>query len=236
MKVSVVIPAAGAGRRMGTGLPKQFLVLEGKPVVVHTLQVFESSPLINEVVLVVPPGEEERCRREWVEPFGLKKVARYTAGGKERQDSVLAGLMQVSDETEIVLVHDAVRPFVTPSMIRDVVEAAGACGGAIVAVPARDTLKRVNPEGTIEKTLERSSAWLAQTPQAFLKKVLLDAHERALREGLVLTDESALVERMGIRVRVVPGSWRNFKITQPEDLALAEEILKTQSVHQEKGI
>jgi 2-C-methyl-D-erythritol 4-phosphate cytidylyltransferase len=234
VKASAVIPAAGSGRRMGGAVPKQFLMLDDRPVVVHTLQIFESSPLIDEVILVVPPGEEGRCRREWVERFGLKKVRHCLGGGRERQDSVMAGVRAVSGESGIVLVHDGVRPFVTHSMIRDVIEAARISGGAIVAVPARDTLKQVDADGFIERTLERSSSWLAQTPQAFQTGLLVEAQEKAARDGAVLTDESALVERMGVRVRIVPGSWKNFKITQPEDLALAEGILRTQAVPTQK--
>lgn len=226
MKVTALIPAAGTGSRMETDTPKQFLTLAGQPVVVHTLQIFEAAPEVQEIFLMVPPGLEDRCRMEWVEAFGLKKVAKLIPGGASRQDSVYEGLKATTSDTEIILVHDGVRPFVTLTMIRQVISGARRYDGVLVAVAVKDTPKTADAGGWVAATLDRSSLWLAQTPQAFKRNVLIEAYRRAYTEGIVQTDDAALVERLGYRVQIIPGAWDNLKITQREDLFLAEEILK----------
>jgi 2-C-methyl-D-erythritol 4-phosphate cytidylyltransferase len=226
MKVTALVPAAGTGSRMAREVPKQFLTLGGLPIVVHALKTIEAAPEIQETFLIVPPGLEDRCRKEWLEPFGLKKVTRLLPGGLRRQDSVYAGLLATSSDTDIVLVHDGVRPFVTRAMIRQTIEGAVRHNGALVAVAVKDTPKMADTHGQITASLDRSSLWLAQTPQAFSRSVLIEAYQRAYTDGVYHTDDAALVERLGYRVQIIPGAWYNLKITQPEDLLLAEEILK----------
>ncbi len=210
---------------MGGGTPKQFLMLGGLPLLVHSLRVLESSDAVSAIVLAVPQPEMDYCRREIVSAFGFKKVQQVVAGGEERQDSVRVGLAAVGADAEIVLVHDAVRPFLTTEMIRRVVEAAGRHGAAIVAIPMRDTVKRVGVDGLIQETVDRAPLWLAQTPQAARRAVLQDAYRRAQQDGFRGTDEAQLIERAGHPVSIVEGSTENIKITRPEDLLIGEAIL-----------
>ncbi|HYM36781.1 MAG TPA: 2-C-methyl-D-erythritol 4-phosphate cytidylyltransferase [Nitrospiraceae bacterium] len=228
-RVVAVVPAAGRGHRMGSNTPKQFLTLGGLPLLVHSLRVLESSDAISAVVLAAPQAELDYCRRDIVAQYGFKKVRQVVAGGAERQDSVRLGLAAVSPDAEIVLIHDAVRPFLTGSMIALVVEAAAKHGAAIVAIPMRDTVKRTGPDGLIEETVDRRPLWLAQTPQAFHRALIEEAHARALQNGFRATDDAQLVECMGRRVAIVEGSTDNIKITRPEDLAMGESILASRA-------
>jgi 2-C-methyl-D-erythritol 4-phosphate cytidylyltransferase len=225
-RIAAVIPAAGLGRRMGSSIPKQFLMLDGIPVLVHTLKVFESSPWIHEICLVVPSGMEARCRSEWIEPYGLKKIVRIVPGGETRQASVYEGLLKTSPEVATVVVHDGVRPFISAELLHRVIEAVGEKGGAIAAVPLKDTPKEVGEDGFVRSTPDRARLYLAQTPQVFPRKVLMEAYQRAYADGVNSTDDSALVERLGYPVRIVEGAWDNIKITTASDLPLAEKILE----------
>jgi 2-C-methyl-D-erythritol 4-phosphate cytidylyltransferase len=210
---------------MGSATPKQFLTLGGLPLLVHSLRVLDASAAVSGIVLAVPQTDLDYCTRDIVERYGFKKVRRIVAGGAERQDSVRLGLAAVGSEADIVLVHDAVRPFLTEDMIARVVAAAVKHGAAIVAVPMRDTVKRVGADGLIEETVDRKPLWLAQTPQAFKRALLEEAHEKALRNGLRATDDAQLVERLGQHVAIVEGSTENIKVTRPEDLMIGEAIL-----------
>jgi 2-C-methyl-D-erythritol 4-phosphate cytidylyltransferase len=229
VRVTALVPAAGAGSRFGGEVSKQFVRLGDRPVLAHSLSMLDSVFDVDEIILVVPAGQEERCRVECIEPFGIKKVFRIVSGAPERQGSVYCGLVEVSRETDIVLVHDGVRPFVTAAIIQQVIKAAARSGAAIAAVPVRDTLKTVSAEGTVSETLDRRSVFLAQTPQAFLRTLLMEAFEQAFRDGMMMTDDSALVERLGHPVSVVAGSWDNIKITHWDDLQLGERILSSRS-------
>lgn len=224
-KVVALVPAAGRGLRMGTKTRKQFLGLGGVPLLVHSLRVFEASRVVTEVILAVPAEDREYCRDEIVARHRFSKVRRIVAGGRQRQDSVRQALAEVEADAELVLVHDAVRPFVTEDMIARVTDAADRHGGAIIAIPARDTLKQVGPDYIIERTVDRAPLWQAQTPQAFRRSVLQKAHDHAVIKGYVGTDEADLVERIGVPVVVVEGSGENIKITRPEDLIIGEAIL-----------
>ena len=226
MKTLAIIPAGGAGRRMGGGVPKQFLPLAGVPVLVHTLRAFQRSPIIDEIFLVVPEGDMAAVRRDFVEGHGLSKVTAVIAGGTERQDSVANALMQVRDVHGIVLVHDGVRPFVSGELIGRVVAAADQHGAAAAGVPVRDTVKSVSTSGEVVKTVEREGLWLTQTPQAFRGQLIRAAYEKAAQDGFSGTDDSSLVERMGVSVRMIPGDHDNIKLTTPEDLALGAIILR----------
>lgn len=220
-----MVPAAGRGHRMGTHTPKQYLMLGGLPLLVHSLRVLEDSEAISAVVLATPQADLDYCRQDIIARYGFKKVRQVVAGGAERQDSVRLGLAAAGSEAEIVLVHDAVRPFLTTSMIAQVVEAAAKHGAAIVAIPMRDTVKRAGPDGLIDETVDRKPLWLAQTPQAFKRSLIEEAHAMALRDGFRATDDAQLVERLGHRVAIVEGSTDNVKVTRPEDLAVGESIL-----------
>ncbi len=226
MKTLAIIPAGGAGRRMGGPVAKQFLPLAGVPVLVHTLRVFQSSPVIDEIYLAVPEGEIPEVTKEIVAGQGLTKVSLVLAGGAERQDSVRNALDHVHDGHGIILVHDGVRPFVSGETISRVVTAADRYGAATIGVPVKDTVKEVNAAGWIVKTVSREGLWLTQTPQAFRRPVILAAYEKAGREGFAGTDDASLVERTGVPVRMIAGEMDNIKLTTPEDFVLGEVILR----------
>lgn len=229
MKTVAIIPAGGAGRRMGNGTPKQYLPMAGIPIIVHTLQAFQRSPVVDEIFLVVPEGDVPEVRQEIVERHGLAKVSLVLPGGKERQDSVRNALQQVSDEHGIVVVHDGVRPFVSGDLISRAVETAREFGAATVGVPVRDTVKEVTAEGWVKKTVIREGLWLTQTPQAFRRPIIIDAYEKAGAEGFYGTDDASLVERTGITVRMIPGDCNNIKVTTPEDLLWGELVIRRSS-------
>ena len=221
-----IIAAAGAGTRMASDRPKQFLLLAGTPVIVHTLRVFEQSDSIHEVVVVLP-AEESAGFLSLAAKFNLRKVARVIPGGATRADSVKRGLMSIRSATaEIVAVHDGVRPFVTVDEIDATVAAAKADGAAILVAPVVDTIKHVGGDRVLE-TLDRTVLRRALTPQCFRYDLLCQAYQQADVNDRSLTDESALVEKLGHAVSVVEGSARNIKITTVEDLAIAEAILTT---------
>jgi len=212
---------------MGGLVPKQFLALGGLPLVVHSLRVFQASPVIDAVILAVPEADIDYCRSEIVQMHGFVKVAQIVAGGIERQDSVRHALSAVGEETEVVVVHDAVRPFVTGRMVDEVVAAARAKGAAIIALPMRDTVKQVDADRVIQRTVDRGPLWLAQTPQAFRRNWLDEAHRKAHLEGIQATDDASLIEWFGRSVSVVEGSGENIKVTRPEDLIIGEAILNS---------
>ncbi|MDH4098700.1 MAG: 2-C-methyl-D-erythritol 4-phosphate cytidylyltransferase [Nitrospira sp.] len=223
--VVALVPAAGRGLRMGGSVPKQFLALGGEPLVVHSLRVLQASPVIDQIVMAVPQADLDYCLNDLAVRFGFSKITKVVPGGKERQDSVRHALEHVSEETDIVVVHDAVRPFLTEKMVAEVVDAARRVGGAIVALPMRDTVKEVGAEHRIERTVDRRPLWLAQTPQAFRRDQLLEAHRKAHAEGVHATDDAFLFEWAGYPVMVVEGSGENVKVTRPEDMIIGEAIL-----------
>ena len=210
---------------MGAKTPKQFLTLGGLPLLVHSLRVLEAADAVTAIVLAVPRAEMDYCRHEIVSVYTFKKVRAVVEGGEERQDSVGRGLDAVGAEADIVLVHDAVRPFLTTDMVARVIAAADKHGAAIVAIPMRDTVKRVGADGLIDETVDRKPLWSAQTPQAARRALLQEAHRKARQDGFRGTDEAQLIERMGHRVAIVEGSTENIKVTRPEDLMIAEAIL-----------
>lgn len=210
---------------MGGPVPKQFLSLGGEPLVIHSLRVLQASAVVDHIILAVSAADIDYCSREIVTRHRFTKVTKVVAGGEERQDSVRQALAAVSPATEIVLVHDAVRPFLTERMIDEVVAAARTHGAAIVALPMRDTVKHVRTDRIIERTVDRTPLWLAQTPQAFRRQWLQDAHQKAQLESIRATDDAFLVEWMGHAVAVVEGSGENIKVTRPEDMIIGEAIL-----------
>jgi len=212
---------------MGKQVAKQFLPLGGKPMLAHTLLVFQQAPEIDEIIPILSSEDMEHGLRDVIEAFRITKVRTVVAGGRERQDSVLNGIGQLDKDAEVVLVHDGVRPFVTAEMIRECVESAvnGQC--VTVGVPVKDTIKEVDAKGVVLRTLDRNMLWAIQTPQAFPCGILRSAHSASAAGRHYGTDDATLVERAGYSVHVIRGSYENIKITTPEDLLLAEEILKS---------
>lgn len=225
MKNVAIITAGGSGKRINSRLPKQYLPVGGTPLLVHTIGVFQRSPLVHEILLVVPREDIRRVRSRFVEPYGFSKVAQVLGGGRERQDSVKNGLDAVGEDCDIVLIHDGVRPFISGSLLRLMIREAAAHGAATAGVPVKETVKRVDPEGIVVETLDRRALWLAHTPQAFRRSVILEAHRTAFRDRFYGTDDASLVERMGHPVRMVPATYENIKITTREDLLLAEFLI-----------
>ncbi len=225
MKTVAIIPAGGAGKRLGLEVAKQYLLLDSSPMLVHTLRVFQMTEMVSAVVLVVPKEDEASVQKQIVEKYGLTKVISIVAGGRERQDSVRNGLQAVPGTCDVVIVHDGVRPFVTPDMVRRVVAAAAEYGAASIGVPAKDTIKETTVENIVTTTLPRQNLWQTQTPQAFRYDVLCRAYAEAQRDHFYGTDDASLVERTGVKVRMVNGSHENIKITTPEDLLMAEALM-----------
>jgi len=221
-----LVPAAGRGTRLGQTLPKALIPLCGQPMVAWTVAALERTPVVEAIILVAPPDsldDFEELRRE----NGWQKVTAIVPGGADRQQSVWLGLKVMPTETEWVIVHDAARPLVTPSLIIAVWEAAQEIGtAAIAALPCTDTVKRSLDGVVVAETLEREQLWLAQTPQVFAADLLHQAHEQAIKDGCVATDDAMLVERLGVPVRLVMGDPTNLKITYPTDLLLAEALLR----------
>lgn len=228
MKVTAIILAAGKGKRMLHSLPKHFIRLEDKPVLAYTLDAFEKCPDVNQVLVVSRSGEEEYCLKEVVEKYGYKKVLKIVIGGERRQDSVYSGIKELDEDTDIVIVHDGVRPFVSQKILSETIKLAMFADGVVTAVPVKDTIKEVGADKTIRSTPDRSSLWYAQTPQVFKKRILEEAFIMAYGDRVTVTDESSLVERLGYKVKIVEGPPDNIKITTKEDLLLAELILRMQ--------
>ena len=227
MHVVALVPAAGMGKRMAAGINKQYLMLGGKPILAHTLAVFEAAPFVNEVYVIVPEDEISYCRENVVECYGFRKVCGIVAGGRERQQSVYNGLRAAAglNGDDLVIIHDGVRPFVPRDVLERSLEVALLYDGALAAVPVKDTVKTVT-DGVVVGTPRREDLWLAQTPQTFRYAAIREAHDRADRDGYLGTDDASLIERLGKKVHVVMGDYRNIKITTPEDMLLAEAFLK----------
>jgi 2-C-methyl-D-erythritol 4-phosphate cytidylyltransferase len=224
-KNSAIIVAAGRGTRMGGTLSKQYLPLDGVPILRRSLEVFIHSGLFDEIIVVVAAADMDYCRQHIINLPATEQPLRLVAGGRERQESVFNGIEALGGRDEdVILIHDGVRPFVTPDALADCCATARRHGAAILAVPARDTLKVVGGDSRITETLARKGIWQAQTPQGFRLGLIREAHHRAREEGVRGTDDAQLVERMGHRVAIIAGSRFNIKITTPEDLALAEAI------------
>jgi 2-C-methyl-D-erythritol 4-phosphate cytidylyltransferase len=222
MKVGAIIPAAGRGKRIGASIPKQFLEIQGRPLLHHTLTVFASCKLIDYVVLVMPRADVDEVGEDWINKY--KIVQEVVVGGEQRQDSVYNGFNSLEKGTDIVVVHDGVRPFTTPQMITATVEAAQQYGAAITAIPVSDTVKQA-ADGFVKQTVSRDGLWRVQTPQAFQHGLLQQAFKKAKKDSYYGTDEGSLVEYLGERVKIVPGSELNIKITRKEDLVLGESLL-----------
>lgn len=225
---TAVIVAAGKGKRMGTEISKQFLPLCGKEILAHTVEKFEKAACIRDIILVTG-GDALQDVRQMVQEYGWKKIISVTEGGKERQDSVFLGLQQVPQDTEIVLIHDGVRPFVTEEILERSIAAAKETGGCVAGVPAKDTIKVCDAEGFAIATPNRSTLRHIQTPQTFRRKEILAAYEKAKADGFLGTDDASVAEHSGFPVRVIMGSYSNIKITTKEDLLIGAAFLKEET-------
>lgn len=234
MTYRVIIPAAGQGKRMGAGKNKLLLELEDMPIFIYTLKVFEEDESCSGIILAIN-DQEEREVIDLLNLYGIKKVIGLVPGGKERQHSVFHGVQALKDDG-IVLVHDGARPFIDQDQIHSLVVAAEQYGASVLAVPVKDTVKKVSGNKVIE-TVERSSLWAIQTPQAFRMSLLRKAHEKAMEEDFLGTDDASLVERMGQDVIIVEGNYDNIKLTTPEDLFFAETIIhKRRSMSKQREV
>lgn len=223
VQYEVVLPAAGSGKRMGAGQNKLFLELLGKPILIHTLEVFEQDRNCTGIWLAVKP-EERVLIQEMLVSYGISKVKGLPDGGAERQHSVHS-CMKEMEQVDIVLVHDAARPFITHDIIANLVQSANDFGAAIAGVRAKDTMKKVR-DGIIEETVDRESLWMIQTPQAFRFDLIVEAEDVAEKVGFLGTDEAMLVERLGHAVHIVESTYENVKMTTKEDLLFGEAILR----------
>ena len=229
-KVLAVIPAAGIGKRMGGARPKQFFEISSTPIIVFSLIVLNNCDLIDEIIISTASSEIPSCRKDIVERYHLDKVTKVVEGGARRQDSVRLALEAAESNYDFVLIHDAVRPFLTNDLIESVFKAALKTGAATAAVPVKETVKMVTKEGLVEKTLDRKFLRLIQTPQIFDFNAIFDAHQIALNNDWDdVTDDAGMLERLGHPVEIVPGDERNIKITTPYDLQLAFFLSDTAS-------
>jgi 2-C-methyl-D-erythritol 4-phosphate cytidylyltransferase len=224
MKVTVIIPAAGSGRRMGSTVAKPLLILQGKPVLVHVLSAFQAVPAIHELIVAASADVQENLGPILTD-YGILQSVRLVPGGAERQDSVRNAVRSVSGDSDAVLIHDGVRPLVSRELIDRVITALAGHPAVVSAVPVCDTLKRVW-KGQVMETVSRAGLWQAQTPQGFRRELLAEAHEKAFESGIRGTDDASLVERLGISVHVVNGEVKNIKITTPEDYRLAQVLME----------
>lgn len=210
---------------MNAHMNKQYLLLKNKPILAHSIEVFQNSSLIHEIIVVINEEEEAECRTNIVEKYGYSKVKKLVPGGSERQFSVYNGLKHVSDECDIVLVHDGARPLVTAEIIERCITGVRDYGAVSCGVPIKETIKIVDENHNVKVTPRRDNVWVTQTPQAFRRDILLKAHTNALEEKTVCTDDAMLVEQLGINVRMIEGDYENIKITTLDDLIMAEAIL-----------
>ena len=225
-KICTLIPAAGEGNRLKSAVKKPYVALAQKPILTHTIQRFEQNTAVDEIFVLVNEADFEMCRATVLAPYAFQKVQPLVAGGATRQQSVHNGVRALPADTDFVIVHDGVRPFVTDETIFACLDAAAEWGAAVAAVPVKETIKMANAEDFIVETPPRERLWTVQTPQVFRKSLLEKAHQIAEKKQLTATDDAALVEHLGHPVKLVNGSYANVKITTPEDLRIANVFLQ----------
>lgn len=225
-KYAAIVLAAGSGKRMNSKVHKQYLIIQDRPVLYYSLKAFEDSA-VDEIVLVVGKGEEEFCRKEIVDKYGISKVKAIVEGGKERYHSVFEGLKQTSD-ADYVLIHDGARPFVNQDIIRRCMQEVQKYQACVVGMPVKDTIKIADEEGYAKQTPDRKNVWMIQTPQTFSYALIYEAYEEMLKtEDAAITDDAMVLERIkGKKSKLIGGSYRNIKITTPEDLLIANVYLQ----------
>ena len=226
MWITAIVLAGGSGKRMNSDTPKQYLMLEEKPLLYYSLKAFQNS-VVDEIIFVTKAGEEEYCRKEFVEQYGFTKVSAVVTGGKERYHSVFAGL-QAIQSCDYVMIHDGARPLLSIQMIAEVAEAVKKYQACVVGMPVKDTIQITDETGVIVMTPKRSNVWQAQTPQAFAFAMVLDAYEKIVQESdIEVTDDAMVVGRYyDVPVHMVAGSYMNIKVTTPEDIQVAEIFLR----------
>lgn len=233
--IVAIIAAGGKGTRMTGQIKKQYLYLVGKPILCHTLETIDACPYIDKIFLVIPKEDASYCKQQILPLAKLKNSIHLVPGGNERQASVYNGLMEIarqipsSSQMDWVVIHDGVRPFVTPEEISSCINAAKTTGACILGIPVFDTMKTVDAKGGIVRTVERDTIWLAQTPQVFSYHLIMKAHNEARQKGYRGTDDASLVESIGEKVKILPGNRYNIKITQEEDLYISEAILRSRA-------
>ena len=232
MQTHAIIVSAGKGVRMNRSTPKQYLLLQGRPVLCHTVMAFSKCPEVDKIALVVPEKDIQYCQEQLLSGLRIDTPVNVLAGGKRRQDSVFNGILSIDDRDSIVVVHDGVRPLIRPKMISRCINKAKTSGACILGLPLQDTLKMVDCDSLIQRTINRGGLWTAQTPQAFHYQLIRDAHDAAAKAGVETTDDAALLERMGFPVNILLGTKDNLKITTNDDLILADVILS--QIKQEK--
>ena len=233
MKITAIIPASGRGTRMQSSVAKQYMELCGKPLLYHTIKAFEESA-VDEIILVVPEGEEDFVRTTIVEPNGFYKVKRIVVGGEARYNSVFNGLL-AAEGSDYVLIHDGARPLVDEGLISRCIEKVQKEKACIAAVPVKDTIKEIGSDGTVEQTIDRSKLYAIQTPQCFEYPLILMAYSKLFRQAATgqismegITDDASVVERMTEQpVKLVQGDYRNLKVTTPEDIVVAEALIRS---------
>lgn len=225
MRALAIILAGGAGKRMGAATNKQFLLIDNKPIIAHTLQIFEDCRAIDSIYLVVNQKDLPVIQKEILETYRFHKVTKVVIGGRLRQDSVKNGLEAIEGHCDIVVIHDGARPFVSPSFIEKGIFLMEMFDAVIPGLPARDTIKAVSKEGFVSKTLPRDSLWQVQTPQTFKYDLIVKAYRNGMAKKLYGFDDATFVEHLGQKVKVIEGSPYNLKITTPEDLIIAQGIL-----------
>lgn len=225
-KYAAIVLAAGSGKRMNSKVHKQYLIIQDRPVLYYSLKAFEDSA-VDEIVLVVGKGEEEFCRKEIVDKYGISKVKAIVEGGKERYHSVFEGLKQTSD-ADYVVIHDGARPFVNQDIIRRCMQEVQKYQACVVGMPVKDTIKIADEEGYAKQTPDRKNVWMIQTPQTFSYALIYEAYEEMLKtEDTAITDDAMVLERIkGKKSKLIEGSYRNIKITTPEDLLIANVYLQ----------
>ncbi len=227
---TAIVLAAGRGRRMGTKTAKQYLELQGKPVLAYALEVFEQSSVIDDILLITGEDHIDYCKKEICEKYGIKKVSAVAPGGKERYESVWKALCILKErgQSGYVMIHDGARPFLTEDILERVYRQVQTYKACVVGMPVKDTIKLIDKAGQITESPDRSFVWQAQTPQAFTIPLIIEAFEKQMKEDCShITDDAMVVERqMGVPVYMVEGSYRNIKITTPEDLMIAQALLR----------
>ena len=227
---TAIVLAAGRGRRMGTETAKQYLELQGKPVLAYALEVFEQSSVIDDILLITGEDHIDYCKKEICEKYGIKKVSAVAPGGKERYESVWKALCILKErgQSGYVMIHDGARPFLTEDILERVYRQVQTYKACVVGMPVKDTIKLIDKAGQITESPDRSFVWQAQTPQAFAIPLIIEAFEKQMKEDCShITDDAMVVERqMGVPVYMVEGSYRNIKITTPEDLMIAQALLR----------
>lgn len=226
MKNSVIIVAGGSGKRMKSAIAKQYIELKGRTILSYTIETFNKSKYIDEIILVTNEDALDFVKEEIVEKYNFEKVKAIVKGGSERQYSVYNGLKKVSLDSDVVFIHDGVRPFVGEEYIKNLSECAMEFGGCVLGAKVKDTIKVCDEKGFILDTPKRDSLWVAQTPQCFKFETITEAYKKAEKDGFLGTDDSMLVERIGVKLKMVEGDYNNIKITTPEDLYFGEVILE----------